>query len=77
MSPKTLDTPEHIAPEILDTRGAASYMKLSTVTLERKRIRGDGPPYAKLFKSVRYRRADLDAWVASRLIRSTSETVEG
>ena len=62
--------------EILDTPEAASYLKLSAVTLERRRIQGDGPPYCKLGKSVRYRRADLDAWLASRLIRSTSETVE-
>ena len=52
---------------------AASYIRLSKPTLERLRLTGDGPPYAKLGKAVRYRRADLDAWLESRLIRSTSE----
>lgn len=59
--------------DILDTRGAASYVKLAAVTLERFRLTGDGPPFCKLGKSVRYRKADLDEWLASRLIRSTSE----
>ncbi len=62
--------------EILDTLEAASYLKLAAVTLERRRIQGDGPPYLKLGKSVRYRRGDLDVWLASRLIRSTSQTIE-
>jgi excisionase family DNA binding protein len=62
-----------MAPDILDTPEAASYVRLSKPTLERFRLTGDGPPYAKLGKAVRYRRADLDDWLASRLIRSTSE----
>ena len=64
-------------PAILDTAGAAEYVKLSTPTLERLRLTGNGPAFAKLTPgprgSVRYRRADLDAWLASRLVRSTSE----
>ena len=67
-------------PDILDTAGAAEYLKLSTPTLERFRLSGGGPTFAKLTPgprgSVRYRRADLDAWMASRLVRSTSETSE-
>jgi hypothetical protein len=65
-------------PEILDTAGAADYLCLSCPTLERFRLTGNGPEYAKLTPgprgSVRYRRTDLDVWLASRLIRSTSET---
>ena len=59
--------------EILDTFEAAAYIRLSKPTLERLRLKGDGPCYAKMGKAVRYRRSDLDAWLASRLIRSTSE----
>lgn len=61
--------------DITDTRGAASYVKLSAVTLERFRLTGDGPAFCKLGKAVRYRKSDLDAWLASRLVRSTSNTV--
>lgn len=59
--------------DILDTREAARYIRLSKPTLERLRLTGEGPCYAKLGKSVRYRREDLDSWLASRLVRSTSQ----
>ena len=58
---------------VLDTPEAAAYVRLSPVTMERLRLTGDGPRYAKLGKSVRYRAIDLDAWLESRLIASTSE----
>ena len=59
---------------LLDTPEAASRVRLSPVTLERLRLTGEGPVYAKLGKSVRYRASDLDDWVASRVISSTSQT---
>lgn len=66
-------------PEILDTASAAVYVGLSKPTLERFRLTGDGPRYAKLTPGprgpVRYRRADLEEWLASRLVRSTSQAV--
>lgn len=58
---------------ILTTKEAASYVRLSTPTLERFRLTGAGPRYCKLGRSVRYRRADLDSWLANRLLHSTSE----
>ena len=58
---------------ILNTREAAAYCRLGKPTLERFRISGEGPRYCKLGGAVRYRLADLDAWLESRLIRSTSE----
>jgi len=58
---------------LLTEREAAPYLSLSTVTLQRLRLTGDGPRFAKLGKAVRYRRADLDSWIESRLTRSTSE----
>lgn len=50
--------------EILDTETAAAYLKLSPYTLERWRWSGEGPNYLKLGRSVRYRKEDLDAFVA-------------
>ena len=61
-------------PGILNTEAAAQYLALSKQTLERYRVAGAGPRYAKFAGAVRYRRTDLDAWVESRLISSTSET---
>lgn len=59
--------------EILTTIEAAAYVRLGKPTLERFRISGDGPKYCKLGGAVRYRKADLDAWLESRLTGSTSE----
>ncbi len=58
---------------ILNTREAAAYCRLGKPTLERFRISGDGPRYCKLGGAVRYRLTDLDTWLESRLIGSTSE----
>lgn len=53
---------------------AAAYIGLSTSTLAKMRLRGDGPVYSKAGpRIVIYERADLDEWLASRRRRSTSE----
>lgn len=70
-----IETP-HVAPAaqaIFNTKEAADYCRLSKPTLERFRISGQGAPYIKLGGAVRYRRVDLDAWLESRLTRSTSD----
>lgn len=44
--------------------------------LEKAAVSGDGPPMVRLSRgTVRYRRADIKAWIDSRLVRSTSEEV--
>lgn len=58
---------------LMHTVEAAQYLSLSKPTLERFRLTGEGPPYLKLGKAVRYRRTELDAWLESQLITSTSE----
>ena len=60
--------------DVMNTKEAAGYVRLGKPTLERFRISGDGPAYVKLGSAVRYRRADLDAWLASRVTHSTSQT---
>ena len=57
---------------ILTTPEAAQYVRLGKPTIERFRLTGEGPRYAKLGGAVRYRRCDLDAWLESRLTSSTS-----
>lgn len=61
--------------DILTTPEAAEYCKLGKSTFDRFRVTGEGPRYSKLGGSVRYRKIDLDAWIASRLVSSTSEGV--
>jgi predicted DNA-binding transcriptional regulator AlpA len=46
---------------------------LSVSWLAKARMRGDGPSYVKLGRSVRYRESDLLQWLKSRARLSTSE----
>lgn len=62
-----------MATIIFNTSEAARYVGLGKPTLERFRVSGGGPVYIKLGGAVRYRQADLDAWLESRVTRSTSE----
>ncbi len=48
---------------ILTTREAAEHVRLSETQLERLRQRGDGPPYIKIGRSVRYRDGDIAIWL--------------
>ncbi len=59
--------------DILNTREAADYVRLGKPTLERFRVSGEGPIFVKLGGAVRYRKADLDTWLESHRVRSTSE----
>ncbi len=53
---------------------AADYVGLSTSTLAKQRLRGDGPKFVRLSpRAIGYLQADLDEWVASRRCLSTSE----
>ena len=56
---------------LLDTRAAAEYLALSPRTLEKWRSVGTGPAFCRLgggVRGVRYRVADLDAFVAARTV---------
>lgn len=55
--------------ELLKTRETADYLKVSERSLAQMRSDGVGPPFVRLHASgrgVRYRRADLDAWLAAK-----------
>lgn len=62
---------------LLTTGQAAKALGLSTKTLERYRLEGSGPTFVKLGSGkrapVRYRQADLDAWVNRQRFTSTAE----
>lgn len=58
---------------IVDTVQAAKFIGLAKPTLDKMRLVGNGPPYVKMGKSVRYRIEDLESWVASRIVTSTSQ----
>lgn len=47
---------------------AASILAVQTKTLSHWRYTGEGPAYTKVGRLVRYRRADLDAWVDAQTV---------
>lgn len=59
-------------PEYLSTQQAAAYTGLSVDWFAKARQTDDGPPFIKISPSqggsVRYKKSDLDAWLAERRI---------
>jgi len=53
-------------PRLLSVKQASLYTGLSESTLNNARWRGDGPPYIKLGRSVRYRAKDLLSYIDTR-----------
>ena len=59
--------------EYLDTRSAAELTGLSKSTLEKWRVAGLHLPFIRAGRLIRYARSDIDAWMSSRKVLSTSE----
>ena len=60
---------------LLTEREAAAWAGLSAATLQNWRVKGYGPPWLKLSaRAICYRTSDVEAWLASRVRRSTSDT---
>jgi len=62
---------------LLDTQAAADVLGLSPNTLSRWRWSGSGPRFVKLGRAVRYRREDLDQFIAQAARESTSDSGPG
>jgi len=64
-----IDPPEPLltAPE------TAQYLRCSLRTLDRERADGSGIPYVRIGGRIRYRRADIDAFVKAHLRGHASE----
>ena len=58
---------------LLTPKEAAAFLRLSVSFLAKARMRGDGPPYFKPGRAVRYRERDLIEWLKSRSRLSTSD----
>jgi len=66
--------PESVSGErLLTPKDAADLLRLSTSWLAKARMSGDGPPYIKLGRSIRYRESILVQWMKSHVRLSTSE----
>lgn len=51
----------------------AAFLNVSESWLAKARMRGDGPPYAKIGRMVRYFLSQASPWLKSRRRHSTSE----
>ena len=72
--------PVSISPEksplpsaYLDTSGASALTGISESTLEKQRLTGNGIPFIKAGRLVKYAVADIHSWMAERRRSSTSE----
>jgi predicted DNA-binding transcriptional regulator AlpA len=56
---------------LLTAKEAATRWKISLSWLAKARMRGDGPPYIRIGRSIRYTEAALIQWMKSRQRLST------
>jgi predicted DNA-binding transcriptional regulator AlpA len=58
---------------LLTERDAADLLQVSRSWLAKARMRGDGPPYVKVGRSIRYTGTGMLQWTRLRQRFSTSE----
>jgi hypothetical protein len=61
--------------ELLTVEETAAFLRCSESALNKWRLSGRGPQFAYVGALVRYRRADVLAYVAARVRSSTSEEI--
>ncbi len=54
------DTPD---TELLTPKEGARFLNMSESFLAKARMNGNGPPYLKLGRAVRYRKSDIMGWL--------------
>ncbi len=63
----------HDPEPLLDPQAVAVRLGVSPKTLERWRATGEGPRFVRVSrKVVRYRRVDLETFIAARVVASTA-----
>ena len=63
-----------LPPAYLDTSGTSALTGISESTLEKQRLTGNGIPFIKAGRLVKYAVVDIHCWMAERRRSSTSET---
>ncbi len=67
MSPQPANGTTRADDTLLSQKRVATMLGLTTRALEAWRARGEGPAFIRLsVRCIRYRRADVEAWLASR-----------
>lgn len=73
--PSSLDTETMTVrlPRLMTQQQVAELTQKSPKTLERMRWLGEGPPWVKLGRHVRYRASDVQLWIESNLQQPQSD----
>lgn len=59
---------------LMTTKEAAAFVRLSPSLLNKLRLTGGGPVFVRLAgRAIRYRQSDLAQWVAASAMASTSQ----
>ena len=66
-------TRELNSERLLTPRDAADILRLSSSWLAKARMRGDGPPFVRIGRSIRYAESSLLQWTKSQIRLSTSD----
>ena len=64
---------EKLSSQLLAESAVAEQLDCETKTLQAWRCRGGGPAFVKVGRLVRYRPEDVEQWIESRRMNSTSE----
>lgn len=68
--------PLKLSPDRLLSRSEVEdYFGISRRFLEVSAVRGDGPPFSRIGRSVKYQVDDLRHWIAARRVQNTSQEV--
>lgn len=60
--------------QLLTEQDLAKILKVSVHKLRRDRCKGGGIPFIKLAGAVRYAPTEVEAWIAERTVKNTSQT---
>ena len=54
--------------KLMNTNELAEYLGIAVSTIVDYRLKGIGPVYVRIGHLVRYRKADVDNWVANKAV---------
>jgi len=72
-----MNQPNVAKKRLLKETDVYSEYGIPVPTLQTKRVRGGGPPFVRLGRSVLYDRRDLESWIDANRCTSTSDVKAG
>jgi predicted DNA-binding transcriptional regulator AlpA len=63
--------------QLLNAAAASRFLGVSKNFLDKRRLRGDGPPFRRIGRRVFYWQNELEAWVDQFQHTSTSSSMSG